>query len=123
MIRIKKHFAWIIPALIALLILSGCAPQAINPAEKNDAKKASQESITVSIRDFAFNPAVITITKGTEITWVNEDSASHTVASEGSFDSGSLSKGQSFSYTFTEAGTFDYKCSIHTSMKGKVVVE
>jgi len=108
--------------IIAFVILSGCAQQTINQAEKNDIKKTSQEVVTVSIKNFAFNPAVISITKGTKVTWVNEDSAPHTTTSEGSFDSGTLSKGQSFSYIFAEAGTFNYKCSIHPSMKGKVVV-
>lgn len=120
--KIKKYFAFVILVIIAFVILNGCAQQTINPAEKKDVKQTSQESVTVFIKNFAFNPAVITIAKGTKVTWVNEDSAPHTATSEGSFDSGTLSKGQSFSYIFTAAGTFNYKCSIHPSMKGKVVV-
>ena len=120
--KIKKHFTFITLIIIALAILSGCTQQTTDQAGEKDVEKASQGTITVSIKDFKFNPAAITITKGTKVTWVNEDSAPHTATSEGSFDSGTLSKDQSFSDIFAEAGTFDYKCSIHPSMKGKVIV-
>ena len=121
-IKIKKHFAFITLIIIALLVLGGCIQQTADQAGKKDVEKTSEGIVTVSIKDFKFNPAVITITKGTKVIWVNEDSAPHTATSEGSFDSGILSKGQSFSHIFNEAGTFDYKCSIHPSMKGKVTV-
>jgi len=120
--KIKKHLAFISLMIIALVILGGCTQQTADQAGKKDVEKTSEGIVTVSIKDFAFNPATITITKGTKVTWVNEDSAPHTATSEGSFDSGTLSKGQSFSYIFAETGTFNYKCSIHPSMKGKVIV-
>lgn len=78
----------------------------------------------VDISGFAFVPATITIPAGTEITWTNQDSASHTVTSEsGLFDSGTLSKNGSFSYLFNQTGTFKYYCTIHPYMKGTVIVE
>ena len=120
--KIKKHLAFISLMIIALVILGGCTQQTADQAGKKDVEKTSEGIVTVSIKDFAFNPATITITKGTKVTWVNEDSAPHTATSEGSFDSVTLSKGQSFSYIFAETGTFNYKCSIHPSMKGKVIV-
>ncbi len=75
----------------------------------------------IEIRGFAFNPQTITITKGTTVTWINEDSATHTVTGN-AFITEILNQGQTFSYTFDEAGTFDYWCKIHPSMRGKVVV-
>lgn len=80
--------------------------------------------MTVQISGFSFNPGTITVSKGTTVTWVNDDSATHTLVSDsGVFSSGSLGKGDTFSRTFTEAGTFAYHCGVHPSMKGKVVVQ
>jgi plastocyanin len=77
----------------------------------------------VSIKDFAFNPADVTVAKGTTVTWKNDDSATHRIKSgDGSFDSKDLKNGNSFDHTFDTAGTFDYICGIHPSMKGKITV-
>ena len=77
----------------------------------------------VSIKDFAFNPGDVTVAKGTAVTWKNDDSATHRIKSgDGSFDSDDLKNGDSFEHTFDTAGTFDYICGIHPSMKGKVTV-
>lgn len=79
---------------------------------------------SVTIQDFAFSPATITVAIGTTVTWTNEDSATHTVTSKtGLFNSGELSNGASFSNTFTAAGDYEYYCSIHTSMVGHVIVK
>ncbi|MEM7258676.1 MAG: plastocyanin/azurin family copper-binding protein, partial [Pseudomonadota bacterium] len=55
---------------------------------------------------------------------VNQDSAPHTAtATSGAFDTGNLTNGQSGSITLTDAGSFDYICAIHPSMKGTIVVQ
>ncbi|HEY82689.1 MAG TPA: cupredoxin family copper-binding protein [Dehalococcoidia bacterium] len=78
----------------------------------------------VEISGFAFKPATITIAAGATITWVNKDSATHTVtARDGQFDSGRLSQGDTFSYTFTQRGTYQYYCTIHPKMTGTITVE
>jgi plastocyanin len=82
----------------------------------------AQNTASVEIKGFAFNPASITVKKGTTVTWKQQDSAPHTITGTG-FESGNLAKGQAFSHTFNDAGTFDYHCSLHPSMKGKVIVE
>ncbi|MCX9014335.1 MAG: cupredoxin family copper-binding protein [Candidatus Methanoperedens sp.] len=82
----------------------------------------AQNAASVEIKGFAFNLASITVKKGTTVTWTQQDSAPHTVTGRG-FESGNLAKGQVFSHTFNDAGTFDYHCSLHPSMKGKVIVE
>ena len=78
----------------------------------------------VSIANFAFSPASITVKVGDSVTWTNNDSTTHTVtADDNSFSSGDLAPGATFSFTFSKAGTFAYHCSIHPSMTGTVVVQ
>ena len=78
---------------------------------------------TVEIADFAFAPATLTITVGDTVTWTNQDAVAHTATSTtGVFDSGDLEQGESYSVTFTAPGTYDYLCTPHPSMTGRVVV-
>lgn len=79
------------------------------------------EGAEVIIEGFAFHPATITIAPGTTVTWINQDSADHTVAIGGT-ESPRLNESDSWSHTFDAAGTFDYICGIHSSMKGQIVV-
>jgi plastocyanin len=77
----------------------------------------------VTIQGFAFSPATITVKVGTTVTWTNRDQDAHTVtASKGPFKSKTLNTGDTYSYTFTTAGSFDYLCAIHPFMTAKVVV-
>jgi plastocyanin len=79
----------------------------------------------VGINNFAFSPQVLTVKVGDTVTWTNSDSAGHTVTSTtpaGVLASGTLQNGQTFSFTFTKAGKFDYHCAIHPSMTGTIVV-
>lgn len=81
---------------------------------------------TVDIKSFAFAPATLTVKKGDKVTFTNKDSAPHTATSVGTgWDSGNLSKNQSFTLdTATLApGTYQYLCSLHTSMKGTLIVQ
>jgi plastocyanin len=78
----------------------------------------------VTISDFKFAPATITITVGDTITWSNNGPSPHTAtANDHRFDTGTLNKGQSASHTFNTAGTFAYICTIHPFMHGTVVVQ
>jgi plastocyanin len=76
---------------------------------------------TVNIQGNAFSPAEITIKQGESVTWVNKDSVGHTVVGT-TFTSTLLDTGQSFTQVFASAGTFEYHCSVHPSMIGKVIV-
>jgi plastocyanin len=82
-------------------------------------------SAVVLIKNFAFSPSSLTVSVGTTVTWTNQDSASHTVTSDSGseLNSATLSTGQSFSHTFTQAGTFAYHCTIHPFMKATVTVQ
>jgi plastocyanin len=85
---------------------------------------AAAKSASVAIKDFEFTPATVTIAVGGTVTWTNNGPSTHTVtADDGSFDSGNLSQGKTFSHTFQTAGTFAYHCSIHPFMTATVIVQ
>jgi nitrite reductase (NO-forming) len=77
-----------------------------------------------------FVPDILTVSKGTTVTWTNRDSTLHTVTSGSAesgnsgteFDSSYLAAGKTFQHQFSTSGTFDYYCTLHPYMKGKVVV-
>ncbi|HSJ36361.1 MAG TPA: cupredoxin family copper-binding protein, partial [Acidimicrobiia bacterium] len=72
--------------------------------------------------DYSVN--VITVKAGTTVTWTNQDNMMHTVtAVDGSFDSGFMDAGQTWSHTFDEPGEYEYFCSPHPWMRAKVIVE
>ena len=78
----------------------------------------------VTIANFAFDPATVTIQVGDVVTWTNQDSVAHTAtADDGSFDTGQLANGAFETVPFNTAGTFAYVCSIHAQMTGTIVVE
>ncbi|MDG7008990.1 MAG: cupredoxin domain-containing protein [Nitrososphaerota archaeon] len=86
----------------------------------------AQTTVQVTINDYSFLPPHITVVIGVNntVTWTNQQTGvPHTVTSNnGTWGSGTLSTGQSYTHIFTAAGTFEYHCSIHTYMKGTVVV-
>ena len=72
------------------------------------------DTVDVSIASFAFTPDTLNITTGTTVRWTNQDAVAHTSTSDGGvWDSGSLSTGQSFSFTFNTPGDFTYHCTFH----------
>ncbi|WP_170971206.1 cupredoxin domain-containing protein [Ilyomonas limi] len=90
----------------------------------NTPPPGNSNSNDVKIANMSFAAATITINKGTKVTWTNNDNMTHTVtADDGSFDSGDLNKGDTYSYTFGSTGTFAYHCSFHSGMTGSVVVK
>ncbi len=86
----------------------------------------SRHTPSVSIQGFDFNPSInLTVHIGDSVTWTNNDGAAHTATSTSgpaSFDSGTISSGATFNYTFTAAGTYDYQCDFHTSMTATLTV-
>ena len=94
------------------LLLAACGSSSGNGA--GDGEKMS---------GFAFSPASMTSKAATALTWTNADNATHTVtADDGSFDSGNVASGATFTRTFATAGTFAYHCNIHSSMHGTITV-
>jgi amicyanin len=98
--------------LMAALLLAGPA-----------AAPAQTENAQVEIRDQGFNARSVTVKAGTTVTWVNHDDDTHTVTSTvDAFRSPGLDPDETFSHTFTKPGTYEYYCTLHPLMTGKVVV-
>lgn len=136
-----KRIMMLTLATLGVLALSGCGTQGgvpggysstnYNTPPSAEAPSAPTQAATtptpaadntIAIQDFSFNPATLTVKKGTTVTWINNDSAMHTVKSD-AFTSGSLAKGDTFQFTFDTAGTFNYSCGIHPSMMGTIIVQ
>jgi plastocyanin len=106
----------IVAAVVALGAIDGTSARAgqANPPQK---------PVTIEIDNFRFGVVSLEIAAGTTVTWTNRDDVPHTVVSTTkAFRSAPLDTGESFSYTFRTAGTFEYYCSIHPRMTGKIVV-
>ena len=87
----------------------------------NQQSGTQQGGVTVSMKNTAFNPKTLTVTKGTTVTWVNDDPVAHDVTGA-DFQSGSIGKGGSYSHTFDTVGTFNYRCTVHPGMDGTITV-
>lgn len=78
----------------------------------------------VEINNFMFTPQTLTVAVGTTVTWKFDDSTQHTVtADDNSFASSPMSNGQTFTHTFSAAGTVPYHCSIHPEMTATITVK
>jgi plastocyanin len=118
--QIRKHL-WPLCAMMGILLTSTftfavCAQMA-------HAATAANEGAKVSIANFEFAPAQITIAPGESVIWTNDDGAPHGLE----FDDNApgtnlLLPGASFSRRFDRPGTYDYNCSVHPYMTGRVVV-
>jgi plastocyanin len=88
------------------------------------AAPAGVENTDAKIDNFTFAPQRLTVKAGTTVTWTNEDDIPHTVASTTkAFKSKVLDTNDKFSFTFTNAGIYEYFCSLHPHMTGTIVVE
>ena len=138
---------WIIIIVVVVLAVAGWAiwamgqrtEQAVDQqgntntntqSTNNSQTSNATETNSVTIKDFAFSPATIKVKKGTTVTWTNQDTTGHNVVAEDSNNTGGLplsapllNKGETFSFTFNDVGTFKYHCAPHaTMMKGTVEV-
>lgn len=79
---------------------------------------------TVIVKNYLFQPQMLTVLVGATVTWVNQDSDGHTATSDtGLFDLTLVGSGGTNGWTFTKAGTYYYHCSLHTEMVGTIVVQ
>lgn len=123
----KTNFFSYLIMVIIVIGMNGCSksssdvlPVVNNPGGGNPSPGANE----VWMQNTAFTPATKTITAGTTITWTNKDATSHDVASlTGVFTSPTMGQGATFSYTFTAAGTYNYRCTFHQGMNGTIIVQ
>ena len=87
--------------------------------------RAEEPASVISIDNFSFTPAMLTVKAGTTVTWTNKDDLPHGIASSNKAftRSKALDTDDSYSFTFTTAGTYQYFCYIHPHMVGSIVVE
>ena len=123
----------VVLAVTAVLALAACGDggglygEGGSDATSPPAAGGGATTSEISIRDFSFTPNETTVPVGTEVTWINEDAARHDVTSTdgpeidaavtSTFASGTLSEGDSFSFTFEQPGTYHYECTIHATMQ------
>ena len=118
-------------ALAATAAIAGaCASggtAAPSPTSAPTTAAPTRAAVNIDVQGFKF-PANMDVAKGTKVTWTNKDTTKHTVTSgtrptkDGKFD-GQLDAGGTFSFTFTEAGTYQYFCTLHSSMNATITVK
>lgn len=149
-----KASSWVVTVLVIVLVALGiwwwnASAQSGGPGDSTGAEEQAEMNETaddendelmgtdspdviptitsaVNIEGMAFAPKLITVKKGTTVTWTNKDAVSHTVTADDKaqigLDSPMLANGKTYSYTFDKVGTFTYHCAPHPAMKGTVIV-
>jgi plastocyanin len=126
-IRLRAGLACL---LLAAIAIAGCgssdsssSSSATAAQSAAGAKSGSPQAVT--IKEYTFKPAKITVPVGTTVDFSNEDSTAHTATSteSGVFESGAIQPGKKGAITLKKAGTFTYYCAFHPFMKGTIVVE
>lgn len=117
--------------LTLALVIAACGGSSDETTESDEPTATTADATTadaggemdITIENFDFSGAE-TAAVGDTVTVTNEDGVGHTwTAVEGGFDSGTIAEGETFEFTFDEAGEFDYFCSIHPQMEGTITVE
>ena len=115
----RQPMVFIFAAISLLASLAG-----LRAESKQQNAGENQATAAVNIDNFSFGPAALKVAVGTNVKWTNKDDIPHTVVStDRLFKSHALDTDDAFSYKFTKAGTYEYFCSLHPKMTGKVVVE
>lgn len=112
-----------VPVLILSLALTSMiwGPSTGRAAQQRN--RAAGHAHTVLIEGLAFKPRVLVVHRGDRITWVNKDPFPHTVTStSGKFDSHEIAPDGSWTYVARKAGEYDYVCTLHVTMKGRLEV-
>ena len=87
------------------------------------AAQAPAATHTVIMDSTAFSPPTLTVKAGDRVVWQNRDPFPHTATAKGVFDSGSIAAGTKWTYTARKRGEFDYVCTLHPTMKGRLLVK
>jgi plastocyanin len=115
--------------LAALALIAAAGFQSHPSAgQQENLKNAPPKVVMVAIRNFKFEPTTVTVDAGDTVEWKNDDNVPHTATADGeaqkpAFDSGNIQAGAAWRYVAREKGTFDYPCTFHPYMKGKLIVQ
>lgn len=109
--------ALVLLAVLVAVVAFGLKPQSATP-----------NVVRVTIHDYKFDPATVTVHAGDTVEWNNVDKVPHTATADGQaqkpvFDSGSISTGAAWRYVAATKGTYNYICTFHTYMKGQLIVQ
>lgn len=122
----KRVYVW----LVAMgLLAAACGGPAARPSPAPASTPgAGGARRMVVVQNFRFSPAQVEVAAGTTVIWTNNDSTTHTVTSgepsnkTGVFDM-PVADGATVQFTFAQAGTFTYFCSIHPTIRGTITVK
>jgi plastocyanin len=113
--------SFLLGAFAAGALLAAAMPGA---AAAGSAVAAAHPTAAVEIHNFRFNPATLTITTGTTVTWTNDDATPHTVVeNKGAFRSAALDTKDTFVHIFATPGEYVYRCTFHPMMVGSIIVK
>ena len=110
----RSRFALVLVLLAAVAFVAACG--------KGDRNASPEATNTVVMKDSEFRPNHVSVPAGTTVTWRNDDGFEHDVTFAGGPASGTLGAGGTWERALEEAGTFDYECTIHPGMVGRVTV-
>ncbi|MDV6277465.1 plastocyanin/azurin family copper-binding protein [Rhodococcus erythropolis] len=115
------------PAIAGLVLALGLAGCSSTTDSTPSAPETTASGTVVTVSGMAYSPASITVSVGDTVTWVFDDNGmAHDVSGLGDAKGklrSPLKKSGTYTYTFTEAGTYDYTCTPHPEMRGTVVVQ
>ncbi|MFF6829824.1 cupredoxin domain-containing protein [Streptomyces longwoodensis] len=132
--RRRRTVPLALTAIAALSFATACSntgggskPSTSSPAAPSSVSitESTLGAAQITMRNFAFSPATLTVKAGEKVTVVNEDGATHTVTASqgGAFDTGSIAGGKSGTFTApSKAGTYAFVCTFHPNMKGTLTV-
>lgn len=122
--RIRPTARLFIGLALTGVLAAASACSSSKPHGKTSTSSSAGGGSNVTVKNFGFDPAQLTVTIGTTVTWTFDDQALHNAtADNGTFKSPSLNNGKSFKYAFTKPGTYTYICTIHQYMHGTITVK
>ena len=117
-----RRIGLVLGAVAVTALLAAALPELTAAGEAVVAAAASPGTVTID--NFTFAPATLTVTVGTIVTWKNEDDSPHRIGDKnGTFKSAALDTDDTFSHTFAAPGEYPYICTIHPYMVGKILVK
>ena len=121
------HKVLLTPILLVLVVVAWTVVTSVAWSVVSSIAHADEAvpAAAVSIDNFTFGPTTLMVKAGTTVTWTNRDDIPHSVVDKNRkvFRSKVLDTGESFSFTFSNPGSYDYFCSLHPHMTGQIVVE